>query len=209
MDSTQLLDILGNENRRRILQLLSHKPCYVSEIADRLSVGPKAILDHLDMLERAGLIECSNERRRKYFHIAGNVQLEVAVSPHLYGVETNSIMISVEEQRRLRQEYSSMALLNLNDELRRLHSLRKELMLAQRSTQARIAELMNLCAEMIDQTISDHIEAEILLALVTGTRRVEMLSEELNIPANKIDKGLHQLREKGMIMERQKKWCIR
>ncbi|MDI6639449.1 MAG: ArsR family transcriptional regulator, partial [Methanocellales archaeon] len=200
---------LGNENRRRILQLLSHKPCYVSEIADRLSVGPKAILDHLDMLERAGLIECSNEQRRKYFYIAGNVQLEVSVSPHLYGVETNPIMISVEEQRRLRQEYSSMALLNLNDELRRLHSLRRELMLAQRSIQARIAELMNLCAEMIDQIISDHLEAEILLALVTGTRRVEMLSEELNIPANKIDKGLHQLKEKGMIIERQKKWYIR
>ncbi|MDI6859936.1 MAG: helix-turn-helix domain-containing protein [Methanocellales archaeon] len=209
MDSAQLLDILGNENRRRILQLLSHKPCYVSEIADRLSVGPKAILDHLDMLERAGLIECSNEQRRKYFHIAGNVQLEVSVSPHLYGVETNPIMISVEEQRRLRQEYSSMALLNLNDELRRLHSLRRELMLAQRSIQARIAELMNLCAEMIDQIISDHLEAEILLALLTGTRRVEMLSEELNIPANKIDKGLHQLKEKGMIIERQKKWYIR
>jgi len=118
-------------------------------------------------------------------------------------------MISVEEQRRLRQEYSSMALLNLNDELRRLHSLRKELMLAQRSAQARIAELMSLCAEMISQVASDHLEAEILLALVTGTRRVEMLSEELNIPANKIDKGLHQLREKGMIIERQKKWCIR
>jgi len=32
MDSAVLLDLLGNENRRRILRLLATKPCYVTEI---------------------------------------------------------------------------------------------------------------------------------------------------------------------------------
>ncbi len=37
MDPAKLLDILGgNENRRKIIQLLANRPCYVSEISGRL-----------------------------------------------------------------------------------------------------------------------------------------------------------------------------
>ncbi|MCO5381714.1 MAG: ArsR family transcriptional regulator [Methanosarcina barkeri] len=87
MDSAKLLDILGNENRRKIIQLLANRPCYVSEISGRLRVGPKAIISHLSMLEQAGLIECSvDEQRRKYFNIANNMRLEVSVSPYAYTV---------------------------------------------------------------------------------------------------------------------------
>jgi len=34
-----LLDILGNENRRNILTLLSYRPCYVTEISEELGVA--------------------------------------------------------------------------------------------------------------------------------------------------------------------------
>ncbi len=210
MDSAKLLDILGNENRRKILKLLSQRPYYISEIVNQLNVGPKAILGHLDMLERAGLIECSNEQRRKYFYIAGNVQLEVSLSPYLYGMEVNPIMTDAEDQRRVRQEYSSMnALLNHNEELRRLHSLRRELMLAQRSAQSRIIEIMNLCSELIDDITSDPIEAEILLTLVGGAKTAEMLSKELNLPASQIEKSLNKLKEKRAIIEKEREWYIR
>ncbi|RLM32686.1 ArsR family transcriptional regulator, partial [Haloferax sp. Atlit-109R] len=47
MDSAVLLDLLGNENRRRILRLLATKPCYVTEISEYLDVSPKAVIDHL------------------------------------------------------------------------------------------------------------------------------------------------------------------
>ena len=89
MDPVEILDILGNENRRRILQLLSFRPFYFNEMAKRLDLGPKAVIDHLEMLERAGLVECyRDDRRRKYFRIADNVVLEVAFSPHSYGIRT-------------------------------------------------------------------------------------------------------------------------
>ena len=57
MDSAALLDLLGNENRRRILRLLARKPCYVTEISEYLGVSPKAVIDHLRKLEEAGLVE--------------------------------------------------------------------------------------------------------------------------------------------------------
>ncbi|MFB6090241.1 MAG: ArsR/SmtB family transcription factor [Halobellus sp.] len=89
MDSAVLLDLLGNENRRRILRLLSHKPCYVTEISEYLGVSPKAVIDHLRRLEEAGLVESrTDDKRRKYFHIARNLRLEVSVSPYRFGAKS-------------------------------------------------------------------------------------------------------------------------
>ena len=89
MDSAVLLDLLGNENRRRILRLLSHKPCYVTEISEYLGVSPKAVIDHLRRLEEAGLVESrTDDQRRKYFHIARNLRLEVSVSPYRFGAKS-------------------------------------------------------------------------------------------------------------------------
>ena len=89
MDSAVLLDLLGNENRRRILRLLSHKPCYVTEISEYLGVSPKAVIDHLRQLDEAGLVESrTDDQRRKYFHIARNLRLEVSVSPYRFGAKS-------------------------------------------------------------------------------------------------------------------------
>lgn len=89
MDSAELLDLLGNENRRRILRLLSRRPCYVTEIGEYLDVSPKAVIDHLRKLEDAGLVESRTDgSRRKYFHIARDVRLEVNVSRHGFGTKS-------------------------------------------------------------------------------------------------------------------------
>ena len=89
MDSAELLDILGNENRRRILRLLSRKPCYVTEISEYLGVSPKAVIDHLRRLEDAGLVESrTDDQRRKYFSISRNLRLEVSVSPYEFGMKS-------------------------------------------------------------------------------------------------------------------------
>ena len=89
MDSAELLDILGNENRRRILRLLARKPCYVTEISEYLGVSPKAVIDHLRTLEDAGLVESrTDDQRRKYFSISRNLRLEVSVSPYEFGMKS-------------------------------------------------------------------------------------------------------------------------
>jgi len=89
MDSAEFLDLLGNANRRRILQLLARKPCYVTEISEFLGVSPKAVIDHLRKLEDAGLVESrTDDRRRKYFSIARHIRLEVTVSPYEFGTKS-------------------------------------------------------------------------------------------------------------------------
>jgi len=89
MDSAVLLDLLGNENRRRILRLLARRPCYVTEISEYLGVSPKAVIDHLRKLDDAGLVESRvDDQRRKYFSIARNLRLEVNVSPYEFGTKS-------------------------------------------------------------------------------------------------------------------------
>ena len=76
----RLLDILGNRNRRRIIELLRQKPCFVTEISDTLTLSPKAVIDHLQMMEREAILSSQiDERRRKYYYLANDILIDVSL----------------------------------------------------------------------------------------------------------------------------------
>lgn len=80
VEVSRLLDILGNRNRRRIIELLRQKPCFVTEISDRLIISPKAVIDHLGMMEREALISSFlDERRRKYYYLSQEFDIVVSM----------------------------------------------------------------------------------------------------------------------------------
>ncbi|AEC51264.1 hypothetical protein PNA2_0347 [Pyrococcus sp. NA2] len=88
----RLLDVLGNETRRKILLLLTKRPYFVSELSQELGVGQKAVLEHLRILEEAGLVESRIEkiprgRPRKYYMIKRGLRLEILLTPTLFGSE--------------------------------------------------------------------------------------------------------------------------
>ena len=151
MDSSELLDILGNENRRNILRLLSQKPCYVTEISEYIGVSPKAVIDHLEMLEDAGLVESRvDDRRRKYFHISRSLRLEVDMSPYSFGVKSAYPC-------RTKVNYEHVEIESVVDgddpaedpveRLERLKRVKNELSIAQRHVQARMEEIMERMEE--------------------------------------------------------------
>jgi ArsR family transcriptional regulator len=79
-EMARLLDILGNRNRRRIIELLRQKPCFVTEISDTLVLSPKAVIDHLQMMEREEILTCQmDERRRKYYYLAHDILIDVSL----------------------------------------------------------------------------------------------------------------------------------
>jgi ArsR family transcriptional regulator len=95
MNIERLLDILGNETRRDILQMLTERHCYVSQISSELNIGQKAIIAHLEIMERAGLLEPHFEkvekgRPRKYFHVTKNLIMEVNLFSSLFDVKIHS-----------------------------------------------------------------------------------------------------------------------
>jgi ArsR family transcriptional regulator len=74
----RVLDILGNRNRRRIIELLRQKPCFVTEISDRLTLSPKAVIEHLQMMEREDILAFEmDERRRKYYFLSQDISVRV------------------------------------------------------------------------------------------------------------------------------------
>ena len=80
VEVARLLDILGNRNRRRIIELLRQKPCFVTEISDTLTISPKAVIDHLQMMEREAILSSqTDERRRKYYYLANDILIDVSL----------------------------------------------------------------------------------------------------------------------------------
>lgn len=87
----KVLQIVGNETRRRILSLLSEEPQYISYIAKKLDVTQPAILKHLSLLQKAGLIESFWRKNplgaaRKYYKISDSVGIEIAINPNGFRV---------------------------------------------------------------------------------------------------------------------------
>jgi len=227
MDAGALLDILGNENRRRILRLLSRKPCYVTEISDHLGVSPKAVIDHLRKLEEAGLIESrTDDQRRKYFHIAENLRLEVTVAPYGFGMKSAypaspnldlsscqylSIEIARGDSRArnnggMSEEVDAGEIAALASELDQLEDIERELSLAQRWVQGRISGILDRLSSVIDE--ESYLDAEILAAVAGGTGDPESISREVEVPAPVVSERLRRLAEYGVVRRVDDEWRL-
>ncbi len=206
MDPVELLDILGNENRRRILQLLSFRPFYFNEMAKRLDVGPKAVIDHLEMLERAGLVECYQEQgRRKYFRIARKTVLEVAVSPHSYGVRA----YLSEDAPRLEDDGLAQDMKVLRDELSSLQEKRLELRTLLDRIESREMEIRQIACSAARSYAESQLEAEILTALLSGDVQSPELAARLEVPEIVVLDRLKRLEERGAVHLSGREWSIR
>lgn len=208
MEPAQLLDILGNENRRKILHLLASRPCYMSEIAERLDVGAKAILGHLELLERAGLVEANvDEQRRKYFHITDNLRLEVFVSPYSFELEITTVAISAPKEQAASQELIT-GLKSLYSQIQELMDKRQKVMQEYQQIQGNIAEVMGHCMDIIENVAEDKIEAEILYALLKGPMNPRVLSMKLGIPEYVIEGIIEEMERKEILKRDGNKYIL-
>jgi len=219
MDSAALLDLLGNENRRRILRLLARRPCYVTEISEYLGVSPKAVIDHLRKLEDAGLVESRmDDRRRKYFHISRNLRLEVNVSPYEFGAKSAypaSRSFDITTWRYLTVDVSleddGEDPVELAEELQELHDLENELSMAQRWVQGRITETVESLTDAVDgdPDADGRLHAELLVALAEEPRDVEELATSVDAPPTVVEDALLSLADQGVVAREQAGWALR
>lgn len=221
MDSAALLDLLGNENRRRILRLLARKPCYVTEISDYLGVSPKAVIDHLQKLEEAGLVDSRvDDRRRKYFSIARNLRLEVNVSPYQFG--TKSAYPASRSLDMTRCRYLSLhvddgdddgsgrtgdGLSELAAELERLETLDKELSMAQRWVQGQLTDVMDHISEQFGDR-DGRFYAELLSALANGADTTETAARRVDASPEVASEALSELEELGVVTREDGRWRL-
>jgi len=214
MDSGALLDLLGNENRRRILRLLARKPCYVTEISEYIGVSPKAVIDHLRKLEDAGLVEShTDDQRRKYFHISQNLRLEVRLSPFDFGAKSaypaskdldlsrcSHLTISVRED-------NSPEVRDLAAKLDELRDLERELSMAQRWVQGRVADVQTRLADAVGNG-EGRVAGELLSSLAGHERSATELAREVDVPQPLVESVLADLEAEGVVERDDGEWHI-
>lgn len=225
MDSAVLLDLLGNENRRRILRLLSQKPCYVTEISEYLGVSPKAVIDHLRKLEEAGLIESrTDDQRRKYFHITRSLRLEVDVSPHSFGAKSaypaSSTLdmsgrcphLSLEETEKNGSDVADgdqTGVEELAAEFGRLRSLDRELSLAQRWVHGRLTETLDELTNRTGIDADGRFYAKILAAVAETDGTTDAIVDQLTAPTEVVEGALSRLEAADVVAFDGDCWQIR
>ncbi|MFB6113478.1 MAG: ArsR/SmtB family transcription factor [Halodesulfurarchaeum sp.] len=215
MDSGALLDLLGNENRRRILRLLARKPSYVTEISEYIDVSPKAVIDHLRRLEEAGLVEShTDEKRRKYFHIAQNLRLEVQVSPYHFGAKSAypasaDLDLGRCSHLRITTSFDGQSdVAELASRLEDLKDLERELSMAQRWVQGRLTEVQGDLAEAVNGN-GGQLHAEVLAALAGEVRSASDLASEIEVPQQLIESVLSTLAAEQVVSRTEHGWKIR
>ena len=93
-----ILDILGNETRRKILLELSDEPMYFNQLAKVIGIGQQSILRHMQALEEGGFIKTYEEKsnlggpNRKYYCLSSSFSLIISMSQDSFSVTNNQII---------------------------------------------------------------------------------------------------------------------
>jgi ArsR family transcriptional regulator len=130
LDTDFILNILGNDTRRKILTVLSEEPMYFNQLAREISVGQQAVLRHLQALEEGGLIETYAEKSdfgapdRKYYRLNDSFILTISLSEDDFTVTKQKIVESRNKKSKkyykaldLMPEHSGKALSSLQGRL--------------------------------------------------------------------------------------------
>ncbi len=90
-----MFKIISSKNRLEILRLLSRRDRFVSELMELASMDGKNAKHHLDVLEKAGVIESYPVGRKKYYRLLAEIHLEITPPP-----EGSFILYTSVQERR-------------------------------------------------------------------------------------------------------------
>lgn len=201
-----ILDAIGNENRRKILELLAKKPCYVSEIAYYLKMAPKVVIEHLEKLESAGIVRSVEDGRRRYYYITKNFHVEVTISPHRFEVHVTSDNAS-DPAEILREIESKLGFLNTRTDS--LFEVYKALKVAEDiyasfsavhgSIISKLNELTEYVLEEVEKIASDDLERLVMLAMTKGLKTATDIAECFKIPYREVERILESLSRRRLV----------
>ncbi|MDI9632690.1 MAG: ArsR family transcriptional regulator [Methanolinea sp.] len=186
VEVARLLDILGNRNRRRIIDLLRQKPCFVTEISDRLMLSPKAVIEHLQIMEREEILSFRmDERRRKYYYLANDIDVMIRLLKRDHAPVT-----AKDEFQKLRS-----ALL----QLRKMIETREELVENLKNLEEDIDRQIREISLLGKATLGNDLQTDILISLAHCDLSREELSDLTDAPPDAVSDNLEILKGKHII----------
>ena len=196
-EGSGLFDILGNRNRRRIIGLLREKPCYVTEIAERLTLNPKAVIDHLQYMERAEFLSSRTDaRRRKYYCLVRDVKIEIKIP------DTPGIM---QEQFSSSQDLFLHSVQNLRS-LLDTHNRHVEMLeYLENDIDAAMDDLVSTSKEIL----AGETEINLITALCNSDLSVPEIHRITDVPVSLIEGALARLEGRGIVTRHGQKYSVR
>ena len=207
MDSAEmLLEVLGNESRRRILALLSKKPCYVSEISYSLKMAPKAVLEHLEKLERVGIVRSFEEGRRRYYCIDKSIRIEITITPHVFETSvitgtnnTNFERVVSSAKKVLDSHFNEISVSQLSNTIQEIERIKRDISRIQSVINQKINEAFERLTEELSRDFTNEVERTVVIGISKGICSAEEIAEQFGLPYSEVKKTLENLEKRGIV----------
>ncbi len=212
----EIFDILGNQTRRMILEMLATSPCYTTEIAERLEIGQKAINEHLKIMQDLGLIDLFilKQKRgspRKYFKIKDNIRMELFVAPRIFDASIKTEEIDLEPIFERYPEYKTfyeeikfdsdiMIISKLKDNFDYLRNELAEIDNAKAFIERSISEVKEKILTTVEDLNLGEKEKKVLIEIVLKeSHSPKDIASSLNVAVDEVVDSIKKLQEKGVI----------
>jgi ArsR family transcriptional regulator len=206
-----ILDIIGNNTRRRILATLAREPMYFNQLAKEIAIGQQAILRHMKTLEDMGLIESYGEKSnlgapdRKYYRLSSSFSLTICLSEDAFSIENRKIeQYRHKESDKFYKEYDLLAQDNdgktLNQLQNNLIRIEKEISnLDSRLNDLRALKqlIVNRLHKIAKDNFEEELERRILHTIIgESPKSVSELANRLNEKPSRIRNILNEMNKK-------------
>ncbi|MFW5946005.1 MAG: ArsR/SmtB family transcription factor [Candidatus Natronoplasma sp.] len=208
----EMIQILQNETRRRILELLSKEENYPLAISRYLDTSQQSISKHLDRLEEKGLViskRCKSEKGgppTKKYSLNREFSLRIDLGPQLFDTELEDLkdeeIEDYEEiEGRVREgiieggylEGHRKIIRNIGRKIRKLEKERKYLL---KLKEKALAEAYNYIHENFDRYEERKILYYVLDSGITDPRKI---AKSFNVREDEIKNILENMKDKTNI----------
>ncbi|MEM1559074.1 MAG: ArsR family transcriptional regulator [Candidatus Bathyarchaeia archaeon] len=194
MSIEELLEVLGNQTRLRILRSLAVGPKYLLELARELNLSEPAILKHLNILERYGLISSFKRNSsigppRKYYYLKTGFSIDLGFTDGVFDISIRSLEESIcgevegvkgelENIKRIedcREAIERISILSelVDRDLTRLRMVEASLLALKREIYRYLDELLRiLCDTYIERRLAERI-------ILSRGKEMDLLLDEL------------------------------
>lgn len=200
VEVARLLDILGNRNRRRIIELLRQKPCFVTEISETLTLSPKAVIEHLQMMEREAILSCQvDDRRRKYYYLANDILVDVSLQSM-----QSTMMLQVQAEKTAEDERLVQSISMLGQMIRSHDRMLDTIENLGHDIETKINDI----ARNYKDLFRSEKELSILLALSHETLSFAELADVTDCPHDELEEILKQFVKKGIVKQLKDRFSV-
>jgi len=219
LDIEKVLDILGNETRRRILRYLAEEPRYFIQLSKELGVSQQAVLKHLEILQALNLVESFAEKSdlagpdRKYYRLNRSLILTIGLSEDVFRMKMREYDNTEEAMTNLTGFEEAWQKILDTEEIAELILKSKKLINKideniirideRRSDVVRLRQdVTNLVHEKIRSIFNSKLERRIIYSLIESPEKldIENLAEEFDVREKEIIQSIKEIQKKLKII---------